>query len=368
MNRFNYILSLALISSFGLFVACNDEQPLIIAPEPTLPTALANYTEPAISGNFWVDQSKFNVSDAGATLGRVLFYDKILSKTNKVSCGSCHDQSVGFSDPVALSSGVHEQILTRHTPAIVNAYDDQMLFWDGRVKSLEELVLKPVRNHKEMGLDNMEFLLAKLKKAKYYPALFKDAFGTPEISQERIADAMAQFVRSMVSARSKFDKVMAGEEQFTSLEEQGQSVFFGEGRCYNCHLGQDFNERGGFFFGWAKPQANIGLDEEYLDPGVGAFNPDQVGEFKIPSLRNVAVTAPYMHDGRFNTLHEVINHYNNEIADHDNLAFELRDWQTDGPARLGLEEHEVTALIRFLETLTDYEYLKDERFSDPFVK
>ncbi|MDX1408459.1 MAG: cytochrome c peroxidase [Saprospiraceae bacterium] len=367
MTRIKFLATFFFLSMVT-FLACNDEQPLIIAPEPNLPATLANYSEPAVESSYWIDQNRYDVTDAGATLGRVLFYDKILSRTNKVSCATCHVQSAGFGDGTALSSGVHEQVLTRHTPAIINTYDDRMLFWDGRTKSLEELVLKPVRNHQEMGLDNMDFLLAKLEKATYYPALFEDAFGSPEITQERITDALAQFVRSMVSARSKFDRMQAGLEEFNALEQLGQQVFFGEGRCYNCHLGQDFNERGGFFFGWSDPLANIGLDEEYLDPGAGAFDPERIGEFKIPSLRNVAVTAPYMHDGRFSSLEEVINHYNKNIQDHENLAFELRDWQTGGPARLGLDDNQVTALIRFLETLTDHAYLSDERFSDPFER
>ncbi|MDX1478761.1 MAG: cytochrome c peroxidase [Saprospiraceae bacterium] len=367
MTRTKLLFASVILTTLCI-VACNDEQPRIIAPEPVLPATLANYSEPAVESSYWVDESRFAVTDAGATLGRVLFYDKILSRTNKVSCATCHVQSAGFGDGTALSSGVHEQVLTRHTPALINLYDDRMLFWDGRSKSLEDLVLRPVRNHQEMGLDDIEFLLAKLNKATYYPALFEQAFGSSDITQERVVDALAQFVRSMISARSKFDRVQAGIEEFNHLELLGQQVFFGEGRCYQCHLGQDFNERGGFFGGWDDPQANIGLDEVYADPGAGAFDPEEVGEFKIPSLRNIAVTAPYMHDGRFSTLEEVIDHYNNNIQDHENLSFELRDWQTGGPARLGLDDQQVTALIRFLETLTDHAYLADERFSDPFER
>ena len=368
MKYFNHLFAATLFVS-ALFVAsCTDREPNIIAAEPNLPVSLANYAEPETAGSYWINEQLFNVTDAGATLGRVLFYDKILSRTNKISCGSCHIQEKSFSDPVAISSGFDGQILDRHTPSIVNLYDDNFLFWDGRTKTLEELVLKPVRNHKEMGLDDMDFLLAKLNRAPYYKPLFEDAFNSSEITRERVSSAIAQFLRSMITANSKFDRVMAGEASFDPMEELGQQVFFGEGRCYNCHLGQDFNERGGFFGGggWAFNQANIGLDEEYSDQGMGEINPDQLGEFKIPSLRNIAVTAPYMHDGRFGTLEEVINHYNKGIQDHPNLAFELEDWNTSAPVRLGLDENQVIALTRFLETLTDDVYLTDQKYSDPF--
>ena len=349
-----------------LFAACVDEETLIYAPEPELPAQLANYSEPEVSDGYWLNTSRFYVTDAGATLGRVLFYDKILSRTNQVSCGSCHLQEHSFADTKVFSEGIKDQVLTRNTPSISNVYDDFFYFWDGRVETLDELSLKPVRNHREMGLDDPDFLIAKIEKASYYPALFKQAFGTEEVTETRIADAMAQFMSSMISANSKFDEVMAGNATFTGLEQQGQAIFFGEGRCYQCHLGQDLNERGGFGGGWGDPVANIGLDVNYEDPGLGEFDPEREGEFKIPTLRNIAVTAPYMHDGRFATLEEVVNHYNKNIQPHENLAFELRDWNTDGPARMGLDEVEVQSLVAFLKTMTDQEFLAAERFSDPF--
>lgn len=369
------LTSLSAALALCIFSACQKDQPIVLHT-PELPVEFANYAEPQHQGSFFIDPARFHVTDAGATLGRVLFYDKALSKNNTVSCGSCHLQEHGFGDPVAFSQGINGQMLTRNTPAIVNLYDEPFLFWDGRASSLEELALKPVRNHREMGLDNMDFLVAKVEKAPYYHDLFQQAFSTTEVTQERIADALAQFVSSMISGSSKYDKVMAGVEEFTEQEMLGQQVFFGNGRCYNCHLGQDFNERGGGFidvmppggspFGWGVPRANIGLDKEYADQGMGEFNPALRGEFKIPSLRNCAKTAPYMHDGRFATLEEVVNHYNEGIQNHPNLAPELQDWSVGGPARLGMQEHEVAALVSFLKTLTDDEYLRAEKFSDPF--
>ncbi len=359
------------VLSLGL-LSCQKDTPGISLRTPELPAQLANYAAPEISPGFWVDQSRFKVTDAGATLGRVLFYDKILSKDNTISCGSCHLQEKAFSDPVQFSAGIDGQMLARHTPSITNVYDDQALFWDGRAKSINDLVLKPVRNHKEMGLDDMEFLVAKINKAPYYEPLFKQAYGDNAINKENIADALGQFLSCMITGQSRYDDISCGNSSFTESESRGSQVFFGEGRCYQCHGGLDFNQRGGFFvidafpFGGWEPAANIGLDMEYTDQGMGEFDERFEGVFKVPSLRNVAVTAPYMHDGRFSTLEEVINHYSENIADHPNLASELRDWNTGGPGRLNLSQEDRSALISFLGTLTDENFMHDDKYSDPF--
>ena len=367
----------ALYSIFALctlaFVACNQDDPIVIPAAPELPDVLFNYSEPETSTNFWLNQQLYDVTDAGATLGRVLFYDKILSLNNKVSCASCHAQENAFADPIQFSRGIDDQVLSRHTMAIGNLYDDVFLFWDGRSNSLEDLALRPVRNHKEMGLDNSEFLIEKIKRASYYTPLFEDAYGDQEISRERVADALAQFVKSMVTSQSKYDNSMAGVGELTSIEQQGFNLFFGEAQCYQCHSGLDFNSRGGFFIdpifpgqGWGLPEANIGLDEDYEDEGMGTIDSKKKGIFKIPSLRNIALTAPYMHDGRFATLEEVINHYNKGIQDHPNLDVVLRDWATSEPRRIGLDDSEVQALKSFLMTLTDEQFINDPKFSNPF--
>jgi cytochrome c peroxidase len=359
-TRFSFVFAMITLLS------CSDREALIFAPEPELPVQTANYSTPDHAGTFWIDVTKYHVTDDGATLGRVLFYDKILSKNNTVSCGSCHSQQIGFADPVPFSEGINAQLLTRHTPAISNCYDDEFLFWDGRSANLQDLALKPVRNHKEMGLDETEFMIAKINKAPYYDALFASAFGDGTVTEERIADALSQFLGSMISGNSKYDRSLANEDTLSQIEFDGQAVFFGQGRCYQCHSGQDFNTRGGFFGGWGPSRANIGLDEEYSDDGFGVFDSDALGEFKIPTLRNIAVTAPYMHDGRFETLTDVVNHYNENIADHPNLSSELQDWNTDGPARLNLSDYQVSTLVKFLGTLTDEVYLSDPKFADPF--
>ncbi len=366
------LLSIAILAALGaMMTGCQQDAPAIELKAPELPVQLANYSKPDISPTYFLYPSRYHVTDAGATLGRVLFYDKILSRDNTVSCGSCHLQEHAFSDVTALSRGIDGQMLTRNTPAITNVYDDPFLFWDGRVTSLKDLVLKPIRNHREMGLDNMDFLMAKISKAPYYAALYEQAYGKDGMTAENTADALAQFLSSMISGHSKYDDVMAGTAQFTQAEQQGSDVFFGEGRCYLCHAGIDFNARGGFtdpifINGWPVPAANIGLDKVYTDHGMGEFDASKEGVFKIPSLRNVAMTAPYMHDGRFATLDDVIAHYSDHIADHPNLASELRDWSTGEPMRLNLSEQSRSASIAFLNTLTDESIMNDQKFSDPF--
>jgi cytochrome c peroxidase len=175
------------------------------------------------------------------------------------------------------------------------------------------------------------------------------------------------------------DKSQASGTPLSPLAQAGMDIFFGKGACYNCHSGPDFNDRGGFFidiffppngggFGWAQDIADIGLDEHYSDVGFGVFDQALVGVFKIPSLRNVALTAPYMHDGRFATLEDVVNHYNSGIKRSPNLDNVLKTWDTGEAITLGLTDGEKSSLVAFLHTLTDESYLKDERFSDPFVK
>ena len=318
------------------------------------------------------------ITDAGAALGRVLFYDKILSIDNTISCGSCHHQSIGFSDAAKLSTGIDHQLTNRNAPSISNLYDDNLLFWDGRTTNLNDLVLQPVRNHKEMGMENMDFLVAKIKAAPYYESLFSNAYGDKEVTTARIADAMTQFVKSMIGCDSDMDKMQMTGTALSPLAEEGRNVFFGKGACYNCHSGPDFNDRGGFFdpffppngggFGWSKDIADIGLDEEYSDVGFGVFDEALVGVFKIPSLRNVALTAPYMHDGRFATLEDVVEHYNSGIKKSPNLDSVLKSWDTGDAITLNLTDNEKSALVAFLHSLTDNNYMLDKRFSDPFQR
>jgi cytochrome c peroxidase len=373
MKPFLNLLSLCLLF---VMISCQKDSFQTTIEYPTLPETAYNYAPKWGGTHSHMEGQDLGITDAGATLGRVLFYDKILSINNTVSCGSCHHQSIGFADQARLSDGINNQKTDRNAPPISNLYDDNLLFWDGRATSLDDLVLQPVRNHKEMGMENMEFLVTKIKAAPYYEELFTKAFGDATVSEERIAGAMTQFVKSMIGCDSEMDRQFISGQSLSPQAEAGRNVFFGKGSCYNCHSGPDFNDRGGFFdpffppngggFGWSQDIADIGLDKEYTDVGMGVFDQALVGVFKIPSLRNVALTAPYMHDGRFATLEEVINHYDSGIQRSPNLDFVLQSWENDEAIQLGLTDTEKSALVAFLHSLTDVSYMNDERFSDPF--
>jgi cytochrome c peroxidase len=233
-------------------------------------------------------------------------------------------------------------------------------FWDERARSLEEAVLVPIQSKTEMGQD-LTRLVEVLAKDERYPELFKKAFGDGKVTSERIGKALAQFLRSMVSCQSKYDKGLAKVTSvrddfpnFTVQENRGKALFVSN--CAICHLpGQDVH------FSMLGP-ANNGLDADHksADGGVGdiTLNGRQFGLFKSPSLRNVEHTGPYMHDGRFDTLDKVIDHYSKEVKPHPTLDPRMR--------RLHFTDSEKAALIAFLKTLTDQKFLTDPKFSDPF--
>jgi cytochrome c peroxidase len=359
-------------------LSCQKDTFQTVVKAPVLPDQSYDY-KPQWSGmHSHMAGQDIGITNEGATLGRVLFYDKIMSINNTVSCGSCHHQAIGFADDARLSEGINQQVTDRNAPPISNLYDDNLLFWDGRSTSLTDLALRPVRNHKEMGMEDMSFLVAKIKKASYYDELFTKAFGDNEVTPDRIAEALSQFIKSMVGCDSPLDRFMMNGTELSPLAQQGKDIFFGKGSCYNCHSGPDLNDRGGFFtdpffppngggFGWAQDIADIGLDKNYTDVGMGVFDEALVGVFKIPSLRNIALTAPYMHDGRFATLEDVVNHYNEGIQRSPNLDAVFISWDTGDAIKLGLTDGEKSALVAFLHSLTDESYMFDERFSDPFA-
>ncbi len=370
-------LTLVALSLLVVVISCQKDSFTTAIKAPELPAQAYSYAPKWGGMHSHMAGQDLGITDAGATLGRVLFYDKILSINNSVSCGSCHSQSLAFSDKVKFSEGIDKQVTDRNAPPIANLYDDNLLFWDGRSTSINDLVLRPIRNHKEMGMEDMNFLVTKIKAAPYYADLFNDAYGTTDVNSDKIADAMSQFIKSMIGCNSEMDRVSITGAQLSPLAQEGMNLFFGKGTCFNCHSGPDFNDRGGFFsdpffppngggFGWAQDIADIGLDKEYEDVGFGVFDPALVGVFKIPSLRNVALTAPYMHDGRFATLEDVVNHYNTGIQKSPNLDNLFITWDTGDAITLDLNENERSAIVAFLHTLTDEDYMADVRFSDPF--
>jgi cytochrome c peroxidase len=302
------------------------------------------------------------VTDHGATLGRVLFYDTRLSANNTVSCGSCHVQKHAFVDPNRFSKGFAGKRTDRHAMSLVNLryYPRARFLWDERAGNLEEMVLLPIQNKVEMGQD-LTRLVATLGRDEKYPELFRRAFGDRTVSRGRMARALAQFLRSMVSCQSKYDEGLAKArsarddfKNFTTQENRGKALFLRN--CALCHQpGQDAH------FVMLGP-ANNGLDADLKDSdgGVGDITLDarDLGRFKSPSLRNVEVTAPYMHDGRFATLEAVIDHYSTGGKPHPNLDPRMHP--------LKFTDSEKAALVAFLKTLTDRKFLADPKFSDPF--
>lgn len=316
------------------------------------------------------------VTNAGARLGRALFYDTKLSKNNAVACASCHKQDLAFADNVAFSNGFEGGKTGRNSMSIVNAIDSKGFFWDNRTQNLQDMVLQPIRHQVEMGLESSEFLVAKLKATSYYPNLFYEAFGSPQITKELVGKAMAQFIFSMVTGNSKADKanvIFGGWNTNSSIltpDEQHGSALFQNMGCAGCHSGK--NLRGWNDLGFA----NIGLDYDYPDKGMGAITSDplQNGVFKIPSLRNVALTAPYMHDGRYATLEQVVEHYNSGIIYSPTLSTQLQkidpityQFLNEG-IKMNLSDDDKRGLVAFLKTLTDYALTTDPKFSDPFKK
>jgi cytochrome c peroxidase len=308
------------------------------------------------------------VTNLGATLGRVLFYDKRLSTNGTVSCASCHQQAFGFSDPRPFSVGFNGGLTGRNSMGLNNAryYARGRFFWDERAATLEDQVLQPIQNAVEMGM-TLPALVTRLSAEPFYTNLFAIAFGSPGVDTNRISRALAQFVRSMVSTRSKYDVgVGVGFTNLTAQENLGRQIFLGQvgnATCVACH-GTDAHT--------APTINNNGLEFPYVDPGVGGITgrAQDNGLFKSPSLRNIELTAPYMHDGRFATLEEVVEFYNSGVVMNPNLPPPLRappaPGQPPAPRRLNLSATEKSALVAFLKTLTDTNLVTDVRFSDPF--
>lgn len=364
------IAALLIFGSISLLTNCKKDNVLPYKYEADvlkLPEQPFNYRDqelpPHMSHLKAELQSK--VSDHGATLGRVLFYDPKLSLNNKIACASCHLQEKGFADASRFSTGFDGGLTKRNANSITNLADMQTFFWDAREDNLKEMVLQPIKNHIEMGMDNFDALEKKLGLLDYYKPLFQNAFGDEAVTRDRIAEAMSQFLTSMVSGNSRFDAAIPGSwgvqdpGSLTPEEQHGLNLFFGQAQCGVCH-----NPTSNLDF-FNETFADIGLDKNPADKGMGANALGMDGIFKIPSLRNVALSAPYMHDGRFATLEEVVDHYSENIEASANLHWTLKDFSGQ-PIRMGLSEADKKALVTFLKAMTDQQYINDPKFADPF--
>lgn len=306
-------------------------------------------------------------TEAGIALGRQLFYDPILSADSTQSCASCHLQSLAFTDGRVFSEGIRGLEGTRNAMSLVNlGYNARGFFWDGRSKTLEEQALVPIEDHLEMD-NSWEAVEQDLRQHPEYPQRFRAAFGidhTDQLTRNLVVKALSQFERTLISYESRYDQIIWERKGFpTDSEQRGIELFFIEDNqslehpgCSHCHFNPHFTDHG---------FKNNGLDSvgaltDFDDLGRGGVNNNVYdnGKFRVPSLRNIALTAPYMHDGRFQTLEEVLDHYSSGGHGVANEDPNIRPFT--------LTERDKADLIAFLNMLTDTTFTQKEAFSNPF--
>lgn len=296
------------------------------------------------------------MSVEGIALGRRLFYEGLLSGDNQQSCFDCHRSIRGFGDPNRFSFGITGARGDRNPSTIINAAWQDAQFWDGRAASLEEQALGPVTNPIEMNSPSWAVVVDKLKAHDEYPALFLEAFGTADFDSSHVVKAIAQFERTFISGNSKYDQWQRGELELTESEHRGRELFFTEkADCFQCHPPPLFTDN---------LYHNNGLDEPpFADMGRANVTENYLDEaaFKTPTLRNIEFTAPYMHDGRFEELFMVVNHYNSG----GKASHSLDPLMKHQGVGLNLSETEQEDLINFLKTLSDLDFLNNPDFFDP---
>lgn len=358
-GRKRIILSLTalLITVF----ACEEEAPPAVNKEnPATPLALkvpAGFPRP----NTPADNP---LTVEGVELGRHLFYETALSGDNSMSCGSCHMQERAFTDDSPVSTGIDGIPGRRKAMALFNLAFHDNFFWDGREVSLEEQALKPIIDPIELNAD-LDQVIVRLAAIPAYPPMFKAAFGDDQITAKRIAKAIAQFERTIISANSKFDRVVRLKtgETFTTQEQAGHDLFFSErGDCFHCHGAVESKFLMGAF-GKDLQFVNNGTKAQYQDEGRAEVTgkPEDVGKFKVPSVRNVEFSFPYMHDGSIPNLDSLIGFYNFGGHNHPNIDPNMK---AAGSGR-NWTRAQRNALAAFLRTLTDDSFLQDSAFSNP---
>jgi cytochrome c peroxidase len=336
---------------------CSSKEEEIYTPIPyklEIPTLFADkLIAPIIPTNNPLTQE-------GVALGKKLFFDKILSGDETQSCASCHNPQKAFTDSKQFSDGIDGNSGTRNAMPLFNlAWNfDELFAWDGKEFGLEAQAFEPVSNPIEMH-SNWKEVENKLQNHSQYPTLFLQAFGTSKIDSILITKAIAQFERTIISGNSKFDKFLLGKTTLTSEEENGFNVFMDEARgdCFHCH-GSNNNPL------WTDNQFhNNGLDSNFSDLGLGAISGDPAdnGKFKSPSIRNLDFTAPYMHDGRFATIEEVINHYSEGLQASATIDPLMKKVNQGG---VGLSAKDKSDLKAFLLTLSGFDFINNPDFQE----
>ncbi|GGN10382.1 cytochrome-c peroxidase [Dyadobacter beijingensis] len=358
----------------ALAVSCGkkSDNPGPVAPTDNEPTPL-QWTKPSYFPDPVYDLSKNPLTVEGVELGKFLFYDGILSRTDNIGCGTCHQQLSAFTHHGHdLSHGVDDRIGTRNTPAVQNMAWSTSFFWDGGVHALDMVPPVPIQNKVEMD-EKVANVIEKLRKTPVagatkqvdYPKMFKAAFGSDSITADRMMLALSQFMMTLVSATSKYDYYMRGDvTALTAQEKDGLTVF--RQKCASCHTGELFTDQ---------QFRNNGLTPNRInDQGryLITLNENDRLKFKVPSLRNVGLTAPYMHDGRFTSLEQVLDHYSNDKPGNKDSIYVSPTLDpllnVAGQKRgISLTAAEKQSVIAFLKTLSDDDFIKDKRFSDPGV-
>ncbi len=293
----------------------------------------------------------------GVALGRRLFYEPALSDDSTQSCSTCHVQSHGFSDPLAFSVGTNGAVGTRNAMAVINLGWDHRFFWDGRSESLEAQAHDPVVNQVEMR-NTWPEVVARLQSDPAYVDRFEAAFGTRTVDSTLVTRAIAQFERTLISFGSRFDRYeyMGDSTALSTQEIRGRGLYMRDAKCNVCHHAP-------LLFDHA--YRNNGLDAQPQDGGLGVLTgvPSDWGRFKVPTLRNIAVTGPYMHDSRFNTLDEVVAFYANDVhVENPYIDVHMGAWLL---GEVVLTEQDQTDLVAFLRTLTDSTFLTEPAFAAP---
>ena len=339
--------------------ACRKDPPMGDDASDAGPTPLSLSIPQYVtdSGDYLVYVANNPLTVEGVALGRKLFYEKALSDNYTLSCGSCHLQEHAFSDPRRFSIGTNGAVGHRQAMAVVNLAFDHFMFWDARVETLEEQAARPVIDLAEMR-NTWPVVVQRLQAMPEYPLLFEKAFGSPGVDSVRAGKAIAQFERTLISFNTRVDRFLyyADSTALTPQEQHGLDLFFRGGHCVDCHRDPLFADHA---------IRNNGLDLVPADPGYAGVsgNPEHLGKFKVPTLRNIAVTAPYMHDGRFATLEEVLDFYAEDVQlGTPNLDNHMGPWLA---GQVNLSAQDRSDLIAFLHALTDEAFLTNPTFSDP---
>ncbi|RZK67960.1 MAG: c-type cytochrome [Pedobacter sp.] len=361
-NRVFKFGRLAVMSLLFITTSCKKE---VVIDEPG--DAVPRKLDLKAPSNFpiVVDDVDNPLTIEGVELGRLLFYDNRLSGSNRLSCASCHRQEIAFSDGVALSQiGESARTLTRHAPALINlAWANNGLFWDGGSTNLESQAFAPLASEDEMH-QNLDQLKVELKAIPEYVKKFKLAFNG-EITPALVVKALAQFQRTLISANAKYDQYIRKENATTLNQQELRGLILVDSKCQGCHSGALFTDNNYHNNGIDEDFSNTALDGLYQGRYRISYNPSDLGKYKTPTLRNIALTAPYMHDGRFNTLSEVMDHYQHGIK--VSTTTDILLFQKNGSVGIALTDEDKKDIIAFLHTLTDDQFIHNNNFSKPIL-